>query len=450
MALTPTSLHFKPPASKVKWSLPLKAMRELKKEASGVLSSGKIHFEVVAGSSTAGTKITDKVTWECQVCEEINETAVTVSNAKCTLCGSLQRGELSVVRFDVKPEPASPWKCEVCDEQNDGSSTKCPSCGFSKSQSSQVDTLSSWTCPACTFVNTFSKSTTLEACQVCDTPTVDDTSRFRVAPPRYKVSFRSGGSTIFYNKLVVAWQESRDTPAPASVVGISGLLRRQEEKNLQTEASLSSAFSDLDALMRSAGEMVQLAGRISDKLQNDTLSAPERTAFANLIDSLGIQHEGVNDDSGNEFYRSIAVNVSGLVQAMIDKTGTRVFSLADIYCIYNRTRITGSLIAPADLLKAARQLHSLSLPIRLHKFTQNGLLCLIPAQDVNPAHLLCLLSELVQWKGFVTAVDLAEKMKVSVLLAGQQLAMAEAAGNIIRDAKRKDLPAFYPNLILSS
>ena len=79
---------------------------------------------------------------------------------------------------------------------------------------------------------------------------------------------------------------------------------------------------------------------------------------------------------------------------MIAKTGTRVYSLADIYCIYNRTRTTGSLIAPADLLKAARLMSRLGLPVRLHKFTAKGMLCFgtraghWPGSIVhfNPAH----------------------------------------------------------------
>lgn len=453
-------------------------MREIKREASGYLSSGKIHFEVEVESGCLSSKNNqDKVTWQCQVCEDINEADVNSQLPyKCTICGSSQKGDLKIVSIDDKSEIAAPWKCEVCDEVNDGMKIKCPACGFGKpiieKDNKEEDELQKWTCHTCTFVNTFPKSTRLEKCQICEAETQEiSSSKFKVSKPKYKLSFKSGGSTLFYDKLKESIKIQRERESNAKddldffvdTIGISGLLRRQEEANLQTKASLSTAFSDLDTLMRSASEMVSLASRISEKLKNDNLSEPERYAFANLIESLGIQQQQQNeeqeqeDDFGffdysdnEEFYKSIAFKLSKLVEAMIKKTGTRVYSLADIFCIYNRTRQTsGNLIAPADLLKAARQLSKLALPIRLHKFTLNGMLCLIPSQDLNPTNLYALLSETIQKKNFVTAIDLAEKMNISILLAGQQLEMAEAAGKIVKDSKRKDITAYYPNLFLS-
>ena len=214
--------------------------------------------------------------------------------------------------------------------------------------------------------------------------------------------------------------------------------------------------------MRSAGEMVGLAAKISEKLaakrdDTDSLSVRDRTIFSELVESLGIESVSeVQSDAPTgtlEFYHSTARAVSSLVQTMLTKTGTRVYSLADIYCIYNRTRTTGNLIAPADLLRSATQMTRLGLPVRLHKFTEKGMLCLVPAQDIDPHHLYTLIREILREKGegtFLTAIDLAGKLRISLFLAGEQLALAESAGKLVRDGKRKDLPAFYHNSILHS
>lgn len=402
-------------------------IENLSREPSGYLSSGKINFQV-ALSQNGGKQSKD--IWECQVCENINETLAEPSKEpKCKTCGSIQKGKLLKVEIDEKFEKVSssaPWDCEVCEEKNDGTLERCFSCGFSKPV--PVVTLN------------------------VKTPKTQNTP----IKSKYKLTFKSGGSTNFFDKLVKAHESAlhRNKPVEESItIGISGLLRRQEERNQAAEASLTTAFSDLDALMRSAGEMVTLAAKISEKMNDAELNAGERNTFNDLVESLGIVGDDdhmTTPDSSN-FYDSIAKSVSILVQTMIEKTGTRVYSLADVFCIYNRTRTTGSLIAPADLLRGARQLSKLSLPVRLHKFTQKGMLCLVPAQDVDPHHLYTLINQILKEKGtFLTAVDLADRLKVSLLLAGQQLQMAEAAGKVVRDGKRKDLPAFYNNLIINS
>lgn len=457
LALTSKSLQFKPASAIVKWSIQLKYICELKREASGYLTSGKIDFQIDPSKiSPAKSEISNKAktNWQCQVCEEINES---ILGTKCHICGSSQKGTVVEIKIDDK----SSWKCEVCEEDNDGIRTKCSVCGFSRKKHTEPNA-GNWTCSICTFVN---PATVDSTCQVCEAPRSAviisslPSQSVKVENLKYRLSFRSGGSTVFFTKLKSVWEaelaKSSSVPDEEVVtVGISGLLRRQEEKKLSTEASLLTAFSDLDALMRSAGEMVQLASKISEKIATATgdLSSKERNTFNDLVESLGIEIDS-NDSSlpssTLEFYSVIARNVSSLVQNMIVKTGTRVYSLADIFCIYNRARTTGNLIAPADLLKAARQMSSLNLPIRLHKFTTKGMLCLVPAQDIDPLQLLTLIRKIIQEKGnYLTAVDLAEKSKISLFLADEQLEMAERTGKIVRDGKRKDLPAFYLNIFL--
>jgi ESCRT-II complex subunit VPS36 len=462
LGLTGQALNYKAPAAKIKWSLNLDSIKEIKREPSGYLTSGKILISIFEVKNDSGKlKI-----WTCQVCEEINESEEISGVVKCKICGSIQKGKLLKVKIEenlkettVKKEKIQfPWICEVCEGKNEGNQKNCEICGFSKTKTKEDENENEndgkWTCPDCTFINFNPK---FDNCQVCNFKVLKEEEIIK----KFKFSFRSGGSTIFYKKLLQIWREGEkkkklEFEEETVTVGISGLLKRQEERNLAAEVSLSTAFSDLDALMRSAGEMVQLAGKISEKIvknknmnksDESDFTIGQRNTFNDLIESLGIETLTNHSDSTLQFYQSIAHGVSVLIQAMISKTGTRVYSLTDVYCLYNRTRTTGSLIAPADLLKGTQQLSRLDLPIRLHKFTEKGMLCLVPAQDVDPHHLYILIQQILKEKGtFLTAVDLAEKLKISLFLAGQQLMMAEAAGKIVRDAKRKDLPAFYSNI----
>lgn len=524
LAMTSKALIYRPPGSKIKWSMDLKRIKDLKREPSGYLSSGKIQFRVDVdgdGNFDDGGSERDSggsLIWQCQVCEEINEsnndTFLKVSSSSssssrssytCKICGSVQKGSLLKVKIDEnngQNKPISiPWACEVCEDLNEAQSNSCTSCGFGRPKlkvtlNGEVEKFKGdWVCTNCTFINTHTKEqeqeeNSLESmiCQVCEAPKLKNNSNEIKSSSSssnfYKLSFRSGGSTPFFDKLfkllsVKTEKESllnseSNSNTNSLTIGISGLLKRQEERNLATEASLSSAFSDLDGLMRTAEEMVQLATKLSDKLRSncqlktgDDLSIGERNTLKDLVESLGIEsmtetsHE-FNENGSSEFYISIAHGVSKLVQAMINKTGSRIYSLADIYCIYNRTRTTGSLIAPGDLVRAAKLMSKMNLPIRLHQFSPKGILCLVPVQDVDPLHLYTLIKQILHEKEtenlkinnennenyYLTAVDLAEKLKISLFLAGQQLKMAESAGKIVRDSKRKDLPSFFRNKFL--
>ena len=77
LAMTSKALIYRPPGSKIKWSMELKRIKDLKREPSGYLSSGKIQFRVdVDGNFDDWDSERDSrgsLIWQCQVCEEINE-----------------------------------------------------------------------------------------------------------------------------------------------------------------------------------------------------------------------------------------------------------------------------------------------------------------------------------------------------------------------------------------
>ena len=114
-----------------------------------------------------------------------------------------------------------------------------------------------------------------------------------IAKPRYRLSFKSGGSTVFsVNSRQPGKSEAAKpnataaTPEDSVTIGISGLLSTGRTE-FGCGSVAFSAFSDLDALMRSAWEMVQLASKISEKLActSGDLSSKERNTFNDLVES---------------------------------------------------------------------------------------------------------------------------------------------------------------------
>jgi ESCRT-II complex subunit VPS36 len=183
---------------------------------------------------------------------------------------------------------------------------------------------------------------------------------------------------------------------------LGGLARIEHDAKIKQEMQTQQvkvAFSDLDTLMKKAGEMAELAKQISTKLRTKkaaTSSAdapvPEDEAdaqeFADMLAELGLDVEqlavpatsdawsvGTNavtaarsdrtpaylapaDEARNAspFHRQIALQVAKLMEEPIARKGG-MMSLTDAYCLVNRARGT-DLVSPEDLLRACTLLTS--------------------------------------------------------------------------------------------
>lgn len=109
-----------------------------------------------------------------------------------------------------------------------------------------------------------------------------------------KIAFKGSGFAQFKATLSQALQsqawEAKSPLESEKAVGISGLMRRAENMQLKTEASLSDAFQDIDSLMSKAGEMVKLSEVISGKLKaREQVTQEQDDAFKSVIASLGVQ-----------------------------------------------------------------------------------------------------------------------------------------------------------------
>lgn len=359
-------------------------------------------------------------------------------------------------------------------------------------------------CPRCTFQNHPSLST----CEICgaslqavssrrsqlieaevgrpespgpslSTPTIvgDDTIE------TIKFSFRAGGAKTFSERLDGAlvqrkWLLQSAPPVPNTqtppqsggfmtssdglpqaappkrIVGIAGLEQRGATLRQNNQAVIGTAFEDLEALMTSAKEVIQMAEQFA-RQSNGSADGETRKLISDSASALGLVTTKDMLGTGSsaeqlyvtELSRDLAEFLTDDRKGILRKEGG-IMSLVDLWQVFNRTRNGIELVSPLDFEKAANMWDSLRLPIRLRRF-RSGLLVVQERNRTDEktiASLLAWLREpqynfppaeddrLGQMFGRgVTAQETAERFGWSVGVATEELEMAEETGSICRD-----------------
>ena len=304
-----------------------------------------------------------------------------------------------------------------------------------------------------------------------------------------KLSFRAGGEKIFHERLKGAmiqrkWLLQNAPPVPNSqqtmtfpsstkapqaqrAVGIAGLERLGLERRRNNETVISSAFSDLEALMTSAKEIIALAESFAATSPDLSATTLLQTSAAALGMPTTKDMLGTSSSSDSLYLSELARNLAEYLtddrQGVLRKAGG-VISLVDLWATLNRARNGVELVSASDFVKAARLWEKLSLPVRLREF-KNGLL-VVQSHDWTDektiAQLLAWFQELrrggpglqlrsdgnetgfeletrqVPWdwtmfgKG-VTAQEAAGRFGWSVGVATEELEMAEERGVLCRE-----------------
>ena len=371
------------------------------------------------------------------------------------------------------PDPQSNFVCPRCTFQNHPSLFSCEMCGaslvLSGAPGNNSDVLARTDSPG---PSAEGFSTPAESSSEC-----------------LKLSFRSGGEKIFYERLKNAMVQRKwllwnapPVPQPSSfengsgagsspsgvgtsdtrAVGIAGLERLGLERRKNNETVIGSAFSDLEALMASAKEVIALAesfagassGPSVSALLNEPAASLGMTATKDMLGSVG----GSDELYLSELSRSLAEYLTDDRQSILKKEGG-IVSLVDLWAKFNRARNGVELVSPADFEKAARLWEKLGLPVRLREF-RNGVLAVQrfeQTDDKTIAQLLAWFQEFRveelksavpwDWKRFgkgVTAHETAARFGWSVGVATEELEMAEEKGVLCREESIEGLK-FWEN-----
>ncbi|KAL2326126.1 hypothetical protein Fmac_025184 [Flemingia macrophylla] len=238
------------------------------------------------------------------------------------------------------------------------------------------------------------------------------------------------------------------------MVGVSGILRKEQEMWESTDRSLQDAFQDLNALMSKAKEMVVLAEKMRLKLLSGSNSQTNATndeemgskeEMQDWLLSVGIISPVTKESAGALYHQQLSRQLADFVKVPLERAGG-IINLIDIYCLFNRARGT-ELISPDDLLQACSLWEKFEVPVVLRKFDSGVMV--IQTKSHSDEEVLAKIKMLVMkpdaLRAGVSAGDAARTLGVAPTMAKEHLLSAESKGLLCRDIS-PDGFRFYINL----
>ncbi|XP_028807563.1 vacuolar protein sorting-associated protein 36 [Neltuma alba] len=286
-----------------------------------------------------------------------------------------------------------------------------------------------------------------------------------------------GDSDVFLSKFWESWRarawELQSEPSSSSVsgsntsssgmfssdgtlrmVGVSGILRKEQESWESTDRSLQEAFHNLNALMSKAKEMVTLAEKMRLKLLSGSNSQTNETndeemgskeEMQDWLLSVGIISPVTKESAGALYHQQLSRQLADFVKIPLERAGGMI-NLIDIYCLFNRARGT-ELISPDDLLQACMLWEKFDVPVLLRKFDSGVMV--IQNKSHSDEEVFAKIRMLVlkpdALRAGISASDAARTLGVAPAMAKEHLLTAESKGLLCRDIS-PDGFRFYINL----
>ncbi|XP_012574305.1 vacuolar protein sorting-associated protein 36 [Cicer arietinum] len=238
------------------------------------------------------------------------------------------------------------------------------------------------------------------------------------------------------------------------MVGVSGILRKEQEMWESTDKSLQDAFQDLNALMSKAKEMVMLAEKMRLKLLSGPNSQTNATndeemgskeEMQELLLSVGIISPVTKESAGALYHQQLSRQLADFVKVPLERSGG-IINLIDIYCLFNRARGT-ELISPDDLLQACSLWEKFDVPIVLRKFDSGVMVIQNKSQSDEEVFtkIKVLVTKPDALRAGISPSDAAMTLGVAPAMAKEHLLSAESKGILCRDVS-PDGFRFYINL----
>jgi len=282
-----------------------------------------------------------------------------------------------------------------------------------------------------------------------------------------RISFRSGGRDNFLVKFRTclknrAWDfKSSDSSSKLTVpskkdefetkkAGISGIIRIEETKSKQTDQMLQAAFSsDIKALMEKAKEMVSLSERFAQQLrENSDQGSVENSELQSVLISMGIVSPVTKENAGSLYHSQLARQLADWLEGPLGRTPGTMLTLVDLFCVFNRARLSGTaLVSPDDLLRACMLFEDLHLPLRMRRFEGSGVL-VVHGLNCTDEMVAKQIADLLRIEGPLSPFDVSKAKNISITLAQEQLLTAERMEVVCRDETYEGI-VFYLNFFLN-
>jgi ESCRT-II complex subunit VPS36 len=254
---------------------------------------------------------------------------------------------------------------------------------------------------------------------------------------------------------------------------VSGIIRRREQALGAADAVAEAAMGDLDALMKAAGEMVQLVERYSAilaekssrsssstsasgtsasgstsgrggnggsdgawsyDLSETSSEAGERNEVENILQIIGVISPVTKFSAGRLYHEQLAQQIADmlLTNDCINRLGGMV-AATDVYCVYNRARGT-ELVSPDDFHQAIK-LFNARPGLHLQVVQLDSGVSVIKDTKLSQSDIFNRVADLARQQPVrgISINDVSVAFHVSYLIARDQVLAAEAAGRLCRD-----------------
>ncbi|CAH9111688.1 unnamed protein product [Cuscuta epithymum] len=237
------------------------------------------------------------------------------------------------------------------------------------------------------------------------------------------------------------------------VVGVAGILRKEQEMWESTDKSMQEAFQDLNALMSKAREMVMLAEKMRMRLLSSSNSHAgsndeemgTKEEIQDWLLSVGILSPVTKESAGALYHQQLSRQLADFIRIPLERAGGMI-NLIDAYCLFNRARGT-ELISPDDLMHACSLWEKFDVPVLLRKFESGVMVIQNKSHSDNQifARIKSLASEDDALRVGISASDAAMILGVAPAMAKEHLLAAEGQGLLCRDVS-PDGFRFFINL----
>ncbi|XP_011091987.1 vacuolar protein sorting-associated protein 36 isoform X4 [Sesamum indicum] len=226
----------------------------------------------------------------------------------------------------------------------------------------------------------------------------------------------------------------------APVVGVAGILRKEQEMWESTDKSLQDAFQDLNALMLLSGSNNQTSGANDDEMGT-------KEEMQDWLLSVGIVSPVTKESAGALYHQQLSRQLADFVKIPLERAGGMI-NLIDIYCLFNRARGT-ELISPDDLLQACSLWEKFDVSVMLRKFDSGVMVIQSKTHSDEEvfARIKSLMMKPEALQNGISASDAAMTLGVAPAMAKEYLLAAEGKGLLCRDVS-PDGFRFYINLFL--
>ncbi|XVE68496.1 hypothetical protein DITRI_Ditri09bG0072600 [Diplodiscus trichospermus] len=244
------------------------------------------------------------------------------------------------------------------------------------------------------------------------------------------------------------------TDGSVRMVGVAGILRKEQEMWESTDKSLQEAFQDLNALMSKAKEMVMLAEKMRQKLLSGTNSQTSgsndedmgsKEEIQDWLLSVGIISPVTKESAGALYHQQLSRQLADFVRTPLNRAGGMI-NLIDAYCLFNRARGT-ELISPDDMLQACSLWEKFDVPVMLRKFDSGVMVIQNKSHSDEEvfARIRSLATKPEALRSGISPSDAAMTLGIAPALAKEHLLTAESKGLLCRDVS-PDGFHFYINL----